>query len=116
MNIKYIISFIVLPIVNAKWNGLKLKKLIDCFADYMEEASLRQDNSKVQNCNMTEIRYCRTDSGHDDHFCKFSGDNHLKIDYEATPDCYFNCQMETCDAWDIPHSDHQQECILELFH
>jgi hypothetical protein len=115
MNFGYIISIIVLQIVNAKPNGLKLKQLIDCFADYMTEASLRPDNSQVQNCNMTEIRYCKTDSGYNDHFCKFTGDNHLELDELANPLCYFNCQMETCNAWDIAHSDHQQECIDDLY-
>jgi len=93
-----------------------LKDLIDCFANYMPNASLRPDNSRADPalCDWVDIVYCRTDSGHDDHFCHFTGTNHLELDESATPDCYFNCQMETCNAWDVAHDEHQQECILQM--
>jgi len=96
-------------------NGNDLKSLIDCFADYLPNASLRVDNSQINGCDFSDIIYCKTDLGHDDHFCLFSGTNHLEVDWNANPMCHYNCQMETCDAWDIPHTDHQQECVEQLF-
>ncbi len=41
--------------------------------------------------------YCRTDSGRNDHYCRFDGTNNL-IDEgakwgEAAPACFFNCQV-----------------------
>lgn len=98
----------------ASINGLGLKNLIDCFAFYLPEASLRPDNSNTKDCEYSQILYCKTDSGNNDHFCKFDGTNHLKDDLEANPSCYFNCQMETCNAWDIPHDEHQIECVNSL--
>lgn len=94
-------------------NGTKLKNLIDCFAWYLPEASLRHDNSKINGCSFSQIQYCKTDSGNNDHFCHFDGTNHLQ-DWYQEPNCYFNCQMETCNAWDVAHDDRQEKCIEQL--
>ncbi|EKU20987.1 hypothetical protein NGA_0118000 [Nannochloropsis gaditana CCMP526] len=76
-----------------KVNGEKLKMLIDCFA-----------------------------SGYKDHFCRFDGTNNL-IDMgeipllgpqDAVPECWFNCQMETCNAWEFPHNEEQEKCVAAL--
>ncbi|EWM22909.1 hypothetical protein Naga_100625g2 [Nannochloropsis gaditana] len=105
-----------------KVNGEKLKMLIDCFASYMEDASYRADNSKRDGCTDAEILYCRTDSGYNDHFCRFDGTNNL-IDMgeipllgpqDAVPECWFNCQMETCNAWEFPHNEEQEKCVAAL--
>lgn len=54
-------------------NGLKLKMLIDCFANYMADASYRPDNARREGCKDKDIIYCRTDSGRNDHFCRWVG-------------------------------------------
>ncbi|GAB5036182.1 Hypothetical protein NocV09_03500040 [Nannochloropsis oceanica] len=99
-------------------NGEKLKMLIDCFASYMQDASYRPDNSQLNGCWDYEIIHCRTDSGQHDHFCLFNGTNHLQdlgeLSAEEKPKCWFNCQMETCDAWDVPHTTEQEECVDDL--
>ena len=94
-------------------NGTKLMNLIDCFAWYLSDAAHRSDNSQTTNCIQEDIWYCKTDSGTNDHLCKFDGTNFLIDDY-TSQGCYFNCQMESCNAWDIPHTDQQQECINQL--
>ena len=81
---------------------------------YQQDAAYRPDNSKYQGCDEDAITYCRTDAGHDDHFCKFDGTNVLTDDYGANPSCYFNCQMETCNAWTTAHDDAQQKCVDAL--
>ena len=81
--------------------------LINCFAWYLPDAAYRGDNSKVQGCDertiqvMNECRshppthppqnppflvfdlpspqYCKTDSGNNDHLCKFDGSNNLQV-------------------------------------
>lgn len=98
----------------AEPDGRKLKNLINCFAWYLPNASHRPDNSKTSGANEADILYCRTDSGHDDHFCKFDGTNNLKSEYKVSPEFWYNCQMESCNAWDVPHSTEQRKCIDEL--
>jgi len=44
-----------------------------------------------------------------------TNDHHIELDWTANPSCYFNCQMETCDAWDVAHDDHQQSCLDQFF-
>lgn len=61
------------PTPAAAPNGLKLKMLIDCFANYMADASYRPDNSRREGCKDKDIIYCRTDSGRNDHFCRWVG-------------------------------------------
>ena len=95
-------------------NGSKLAGLINCFAWYLPNAAYRQDNSKTQGCQESTILFCKTDSGHNDHFCSFDGTNHLKDAWGANPSCYFNCQMETCNAWDQPSNDAQRQCVANL--
>jgi hypothetical protein len=95
-------------------NGTKLMNFINCFAWYLTDAAHRPDNSQTLNCNQDDILYCKTDSGRpDDHLCKFDGTNILIDDY-TQQECYFNCQMETCNAWNVAHDDNQQTCINTL--
>jgi hypothetical protein len=54
------------------------------------------DNSKRDGCKDKDIVYCRTDSGRNDHFCRFDGTNHLIDEGEkwgSEPKCFFNCQV-----------------------
>lgn len=101
------------PASLAAVDGAKLRDLINCFAWYLPDAAFRPDNSATRGCNVSDIRYCKTDSGHNDHFCLFTGSNVLTDSYGA-PSCFFNCQMETCNAWAVPHSEHEQQCIDNL--
>jgi len=80
---------------------------------YLQDAAYRPDNSRLSGCNEDSITYCRTDAGHDDRFCKFDGTNILTDSWD-NPSCYFNCQMETCNAWTYPHNDDQQACVAAL--
>jgi hypothetical protein len=112
--ILFILIISLLKNSNSTFDGLQLKEFIDCYSDYLENASLRPDNSYTLHCNLSEIIYCKTDKGYDDIFCQFDGTNFLKQNESANPECYYNCQMETCDAWDIPHSEHQDLCIQNL--
>lgn len=95
-------------------DGTKLKNLINCFAWYLPDAAYRADNSQYTNCDEKSILFCKTDSGHNDHFCQFTGTN-LLIDYYDTPECYYNCQMETCNAWSSPTNQKQEDCVAELY-
>jgi len=112
MKLVSIILITILNIVKSKEN--KLQKLIDCFASYLPNASLRSDNSNIGK-NIEKIIYCKTDSGNNDHFCKYEGTNYLIDYYENDVEYYFNCQMETCNAWDVAHTEKQQECLNKLF-
>ena len=104
--------FTIFP-VSFAIDGIKLMNLIDCFAFYLPNASLRSDNSQTSGCLLEDIIYCKTDSGHNDHYCKFDGTNKL-TDLYTEQNCYYNCQMETCNAFDVAHNDQQQECINKL--
>lgn len=104
----------VFPVIFGKQiNGTKLMNLIDCFAFYLPNASHRLDNSRTNGCILEDIIYCKTDSGNNDHYCKFDGTNKL-TDWYTEQRCYFNCQMETCNAFDVAHDEQQQECIDNL--
>lgn len=52
-------------------------------------------------------------SGHDDKFCKFDGTNFLH-ETTDTPTYYYNCQMETCNAWAAPKDD-LKHCVDALY-
>lgn len=113
MNKVLFLTFLLTQSVNAVINGTKLMNLINCYAWYLPDAAHRQDNSKTENCVEESIIYCRTDSGNNDHLCKFDGTNFLVDDY-TEQECYFNCQMETCNAWNEAHNQQQQQCITAL--
>jgi hypothetical protein len=98
----------------ANLSGTHFKKMINCFAWYMNDAAHRPDNSRIQGCNEEDILFCKTDSGHNDHFCGFHGSNVLSDIWE-TPGCYFNCQMGTCDAFSSPSNADQQQCVDDLY-
>ena len=117
MFLKNIILMIVLPFISGETpNGIKLKNLINCFAWWQKDAAYRPDNSHVNGCNEIDILYCRTDKGDQyDHFCKFDGTNVLQDVYDWPSDnCYYNCQMETCDAWKSPQTQLQYDCVNAL--
>lgn len=97
-------------------DGTKLKMLINCFAWYLPDAAYRGDNSKVHGCDESTIQFCKTDSGNNDHMCKFDGSNHLRDAWGENPACYFNCQMETCDSWGSPSTDATRACVAALGH
>ena len=96
-------------------NGTLLMELINCYAWWMPNAALRPDNSLINNCHPSDVLYCLTDSGKDDHFCHFVGTNYLIEETTANPLCYYNCQMETCNAWDNPTTDLQKQCVRSLY-
>ncbi|MBF0443236.1 MAG: hypothetical protein HQK54_15110 [Oligoflexales bacterium] len=99
---------------NGTPDGNKLKELINCYtAHYMTDAASRPNNSKTEGCDSKTIIYCKTDKGNNDHMCKFDGTNKLK-DSSDTPNCYYNCQMETCNAWESPKGNQQEECVKKL--
>lgn len=105
----------IFPIIVAKQiNGTKLLNLINCFAPYESDLAHRPDNSNTKACKSEDILYCRTDSGNNDHFCKFDGTNILQ-DWFIQPKCWYNCQMETCNAWTIAHNKDQEKCIRDLY-
>lgn len=37
------------------------------------------DNSKREGCKDKDIVYCRTDSGRNDHFCRFDGTKYVSL-------------------------------------
>jgi hypothetical protein len=94
-------------------NGTKLMEFIDCYAWWQPDAAHRPDNSQTAGCNQESILYCKTDSGNNDHLCKFDGTNVLTDSWDTTS-CYFNCQMETCNAWTSPSTDLQKQCVKNL--
>ena len=89
-------------------DGEKLAKMIDCFAPYEPNASTRNNNSKVGG-DKKKIHFCKTDKGHEDQICKFDG-THKLTESNEKPEYYWNCQMETCDAWNEPKPE-QQKCV-----
>jgi hypothetical protein len=103
---------LITPIFAIEPNGTKLMNLINCFAWYLPDAAHRSDNSQTINCVQDSIIYCKTDSGNNDHYCKFDGTNILTDTYDYQ-ECYFNCQMETCNAW-YANTDEQQKCVDAL--
>lgn len=93
-------------------DGVKLKNLINCFATWQENVAT-DSNSNTEGCKDTDIIYCRTPKD-EDLFCKFDGTNNL-VETEERPQCYYNCGMQTCNAFLIAHSPEEIDCIANVF-
>ena len=93
-------------------DGAKLKDLINCFATWQENVAT-DANSHTDNCKESEIVHCRT-ATEEDKFCKFDGTNNL-VEVSGHPKCYYNCGMQTCNAFLIAHSLDEMECIAKVF-
>jgi hypothetical protein len=95
------------------FNGTKFKDLINCFAWYGNNAAYDPENSHTESCKEDEIVLCRLKGSNTEHFCRFDGTNKLQ-EVSDTPTCYFNCAMDTCDAWQWGVTDLQKYCIDNL--
>lgn len=93
-------------------DGNKLKELINCFATWGENVAT-DHNSYTEGCEDTNILHCRVPK-EEDQFCKFDGTNNL-VETNENPSCYYNCGMQTCNAFLIAHTMKDMECIAEVF-
>jgi hypothetical protein len=97
-----------------KPEGTKLKNMIDCFATWGENVSMEGWNSYTEGCALNDIIHCRLANPDADVFCKFDGTNNL-VETDEKPTCYYNCGMQTCDAFLIAHAPHEIDCIAHVF-
>lgn len=95
-------------------NGLKLKDLINCFATWQENVATDAWNSHLDGCSEKNIVHCRLANPNEEHFCLFDGTNHL-VETQDHPTCYYNCGMQSCDAFLIAYSPHEIDCIANVF-
>lgn len=94
-------------------DGGKLKELINCFATWGEDVAT-DGNSHTEGCDESQILHCRAPK-EQDLFCKFDGTNHLVEETGQRPTCYYNCGMQTCDAFLIAHTLEEMDCIASVF-
>jgi uncharacterized repeat protein (TIGR01451 family) len=93
-------------------DGRNLAALINCFYGGTDLAHAAF-NSQTAGCTDESILYCHTDKGTNDVYCKFDGTNYLQ-DSTDTPACWYNCNMETCNAWDTGNTPARVQCIANL--
>lgn len=93
-------------------DGTKLKDLINCFATWQKDVAT-DGNSFTANCNESDIIYCRIPK-EQDFFCKFDGTNNL-VETTDIPQCFYNCGMQTCNAFLIAHTPDEIDCIANVF-
>lgn len=97
---------------NKPVNGSALKNLINCFAWYRHHPATN-NNSMIQGCREENIMHCKLNGFKKNTYCRFDGSNILEETTDKPP-CYFNCDMETCDAWEWGVTPRQMECIKDL--
>jgi hypothetical protein len=93
-------------------DGKKLKNLINCFATWQKDVAT-DSNSYTENCNESDIIHCRIPAAQD-LFCKFDGTNNL-VESTDIPQCFYNCGMQTCNAFLIAHTPNEIDCIANVF-
>lgn len=93
-------------------DGRKLKNLINCFSTWGDNVAT-DSNSFLRGCNETDVVHCRIPTA-EDHFCKFDGTNNLVDEYNV-PKCYYNCGMQSCNAFLIAHTIDEVHCIANVF-
>lgn len=97
-----------------KPNGTKLRDMINCFGTWAEDVAHDGWNSYTEGCADEEIIHCRLAKPDQEIFCKFDGTNNL-IQTDEHPNCFYNCGMQTCDAFLIAHAPNEVECIAHVF-
>ena len=101
-------------VATAANTGKDFKTFLECYTWWDPNSATRPYFSQLEGCDLDAIAHCKTDKGHDDVFCAFHGDNHLTPHTGPDPTCFFCCGMETCDSWNEPHSETQQQCVDTL--
>lgn len=80
-------SLICAQLIRRKYDGLELKKRINCLYPVSTDT-----HSNLQGCKEKNVIYCKLISN--DSFCKFNGSN--IIDTLEIPKCWYNCGTDKC--------------------